>query len=99
MHNRECYLLEFSSERVIQIRESTIRVRVCESRAHLVFNQSSGGFICIIRVWLPHLPRWNFLLPVAKKNNNAAKFNVSLKQNNSRQQKKKEKRSINEGVN
>ena len=44
--------------------------------------------------------RWNFLLPVAKKSNNAAKFNVSLKQNNSRATKKrKEKKSINERVN
>ena len=38
--------------------ESTSRVRVCESRANTVFNQSAGGFICIIciiSVQLPHL--------------------------------------------
>ena len=46
----------FSSERVKQNRESTNRVRVCEFRAHPVFNQLSSGFICVIRVWLPHLP-------------------------------------------
>ena len=28
--------------------ESTIRMRVCEFRANPVFNQSAGGFICII---------------------------------------------------
>ena len=43
----------FSREHVIQNRESTNRVRACESCVHPVFNQSSGGFICIIRVWLP----------------------------------------------
>ena len=31
---------------MIQNGESTSRARVCESRAHPVFNQSSGGFIC-----------------------------------------------------
>ena len=41
-----------------QNRESTSRVRVCESRAHSVFNQSSSGFISII--WLPHLPAGTF---------------------------------------
>ena len=41
---------------MIQNRESTSRGRVCESRAHPAFNQSSGGFICIIRVSLSHLP-------------------------------------------
>ena len=40
---------------MIQNRESTSRGRVCESRAHTAFNQSSGGFICIIRVSLSHL--------------------------------------------
>ena len=34
----------FSSEHVIQIRESTSRVRVCESGAYPVLNQSSGGY-------------------------------------------------------
>ena len=38
------------SEHVIQNRESISRERVCESRAHSVLNQSSGGFICNIRV-------------------------------------------------
>ena len=58
---------------MIQIRESTSRVRVCESRAHPVFNQSSGGSFpsYAISVAFAH---WNFLLHTAKKNNNAAKF-------------------------
>ena len=34
----------FSSEHVIQIRESTSHVRVCESGAYPVFNQSSSGY-------------------------------------------------------
>ena len=38
----------FLSEHVMQNRESTSRVLVCESCAHPVFNQSPGGFICII---------------------------------------------------
>ena len=37
-------------------------VRVCESYAHPVFNQSSGGSFS-----------WIFLLPATKKNNDAAK--------------------------
>ena len=40
----------------MQNRESTSCARVGESRAHPVFNQSSGGFICNICVWLSHLP-------------------------------------------
>ena len=64
------------SEHVIQIRESTSRARVCESRAHSVFNQSLGGSLpCYV------FARWNFLLPAAKRNN-AVKFIVSLKQKN-----------------
>ena len=38
----------------------------------------AGIFYC-----MPLSARWNFLLPAAEKNNNAAKFFVSLKQNNS----------------
>ena len=67
---------------MIQIRESTSRVRVCESRAHPVFNQSSGGSFPSYAISVA-FARWNFLLHAAKKNNNAAKFFVSLKQNNS----------------
>ena len=67
---------------MIQIRESTSRVRVCESRAHPVFNQSSGGSFPFYAISVA-FARWNFLLHAAKKNNNAAKFFVSLKQNNS----------------
>ena len=67
---------------VIQIRESTSRVRVFESRAHPVFNQSSGGSFPSYAISVA-FARWNFLLHAAKKNSNAAKFSVSLKQNNS----------------
>ena len=67
---------------MIQIRESTSRVRVCESRAHPVFNQSSGGSFPSYAISVA-FARWNFLLHAAKKNNKAAKFFVSLKQNNS----------------
>ena len=72
----------FSSKHVIQIRESTNRVSVCSSRAHPVFNQSSGGSLLYYEVSVA-FARWNFLLHAAKKNNNAANFFVSLKQNNS----------------
>ena len=67
---------------MIQIRESTSRVCVFESHAHPVFNQSSGGSFSsyVISVAFAH---WNFLLHAAKKNNNVAKFSVSLNQNNS----------------
>ena len=65
---------------MIQIRKSTSHVRVCESGAHPVFNQSSGGSYPSYAVSVA-FARWNFLLHAAKKNNNAAKFFVSLKQN------------------
>ena len=60
------------------------RVCVCESRAHdhPIFNQSSGGSFSSY-VISDAFARWNFLLHAAKKNNNVAKFSVSLKQNNS----------------
>ena len=67
---------------MIQIRESTSRVRVSESRTHPVFNQSSGGSFLSYAISVA-LAGWNFLLHAAKKNNNAAKFFVSLKPNNS----------------
>ena len=53
---------------MIQIRESTSRVRVCESRAHPVFNQSSGGFsfASVTRIAVA-FARWNFLLTAAEK--------------------------------
>ena len=66
---------------MIQIRESTSHVRVFESHAHPVFNQSSGGSFSSYVISFA-FARWNFLLHAAKKNNNAAKFSVSLKQNN-----------------
>ena len=65
-----------SSEQVIQIRESTSRVCVCESLAHPAFNQSSGGS-CPSYAISVAFARWNFLLHAAKKKNNAAKFFVS----------------------
>ena len=67
---------------MIQIRESASRVRVCESRAHPVFNQSSGGSFPSYAISVA-FARWNFVLDTAEKNNEAAKFFVSLKQNNS----------------
>ena len=66
---------------MIQIRESSSRVRVDNSRAHPVFNQSLGGSFPSYAISVA-LARWNFLLHAAKKNNNVAKFFVSLKQNN-----------------
>ena len=57
------------------------RERVCESRAHPVFNQSLGGSFPSYAISVA-FSRWNFLLQAAKKNNNAKCF-VSLKQNNS----------------
>ena len=67
---------------MIQIRESTSRACVCESRAHPVFNQLSGGSFPSYAISVA-FARWNFLLHIAEKNNNAAKCFVSLKQNNS----------------
>ena len=67
---------------MIQIRESTNRVRVFESRAHPVFNQSSGGSFPSYAIPVA-FARWKFLLHAATKNSNAAKFFLSLKQNNS----------------
>ena len=66
---------------MIQIRESTSYVRVCESRAHPVFNLPSGGSFPSYAISVA-FARWNFLLHTSKKNHNAAKFFVSLKQNN-----------------
>ena len=67
---------------MIQIRESTSRVRVFESRAHPVFNQSSGGSFPSYAISVA-FASCNFLLHAAKENNNAANVFVSLKQNNS----------------
>ena len=58
---------------MIQIRESTNRVRVCESRAHPVFNQSLGGSFPSYAISVA-FARWNFLLHAAEKNNNASNF-------------------------
>ena len=66
---------------MIQIRESTSRVRVCESHAHPFFSQSLGGSFPSYAMSVA-FARWNFSLQAAKKNNNMAKFFVSLKQNN-----------------
>ena len=66
---------------MIQFSESTSRVRVFESHAHPVFNQSSDGSFSSYVISVA-CACWNFLLHGAKKNNNAAKFSVSLKQNN-----------------
>ena len=60
---------------MVQIRESTLRVRVSESRAHSVFNQSSGGSFPSYAISVA-FDRWNFSLHAAKKNNNAGKFFV-----------------------
>ena len=57
----------------MQTTESTSRV--CESRAHPVFNQSSGGSISSYAMSVAFVG-WNFLLHAAKKNNNVAKFFV-----------------------
>ena len=46
-----------------------------------MLNQSSGGSFSSYVISVA-FARWNFLLHAAKKNNNAAKFSVSLKQNN-----------------
>ena len=72
----------FSSEHVIQIRESTSRARVCEACAHLVFNQSLGGSFPSYAISVA-FTSCNFLLHAAKKNNKGAKFCVPLKQTNS----------------
>ena len=56
----------FSSEHVIQIRESTSRVCVCESRAHPVFNQSSGGSFPSYAISIA-FACWNFLLHALRK--------------------------------
>ena len=72
MPDRECIVFERTRDTEQRIHE---RVRVCESRAHPVFNQSPGGSFpsCAISVAFARL---NFLLHAAKKNNNAAKFFV-----------------------
>ena len=58
------------------------RVRVCESPAHPVFNQWLGRSFSSYAISVT-FACWNFLLHATKKINNAAKFFVSLKQNNS----------------
>ena len=63
----------FSSEHVLQNRESTSRVRVCESSAYPVFNQSSGASFPSYAISAA-FARWNFSLHAAKKKNNAANF-------------------------
>ena len=58
---------------MIRIRESTSRVRVCESRAHPVFNESSRGSFPSYALSVA-FARWNFSLHADMKNNIAAKF-------------------------
>ena len=65
----------------MQIRESTSRVRACESHAHPVLNQSSGGLFPSYAISVA-FACWNFLLYAAKKNNNAVSLCL-VKQNNS----------------
>ena len=65
----------FAGEHVIQIRESKSCVGVCESRAHAVLNQSSGGSFPSYAISVA-FALWNFLLHAAKKNNNAATARV-----------------------
>ena len=55
-------------------------MRVCESRAHPVFNQSSGGSFPSYAISVA-FARWNLLLHAAEKNNNEAKFFAFLMQN------------------
>ena len=81
MQDRECIAFEWTRDTDQRIHE--LCVCVCVSRAHPVFNQSSGGSFSsyTISVAFAH---WKFvLLHATKKNNNAAKFFASLKQNNS----------------
>ena len=70
MQDRECFVFERTGDTDQRIHESC----VCESRAHPVFNQSSGGSFPSYAVSIA-FARWNFLLHAAKKNN-AAKFCV-----------------------
>ena len=60
---------------MIQIRESTSRVRVCESRANYLFNQSSGGYSFASKAIAVSFARRKFLLPPQRKTN-AVKFIV-----------------------
>ena len=43
------------------------RVLVCESRAHPVFNESSGGYSFVSYTIAVAFACWNFLLPTTKK--------------------------------
>ena len=45
----------------------TSHVRVCESRAHHVFNQLAGGYSFASKAIVVEFACWNFLLPTAKK--------------------------------
>ena len=74
MQNRECVVFERTRD-TDQSVCVPCRVRVCDSRAHPVFNQSSGGSLSSYSISVA-FACWNFLLHVAKKNNNAAKFFV-----------------------
>ena len=62
MQNRECIVFEQTRDT-----ESTSHVRVCESRAHHVFNQLAGGYSFASKVIVVEFACWNFLLPAAKK--------------------------------
>ena len=90
MQNLECIVFERTRDTEQRIHEPC--VRVCESRF------PSRLQPIVEWIYLQHtrmaavFARRNFLLPVAKKNNNAAEFNVSLKQNNSRATKKRKEK-------
>ena len=79
MQDRECIAFEWTCDTDQRIHEPCV---CCESRSHPIFNQSSGGSFSSYAISVA-FARWDFLLHAAKKNNNAAKFFVSLKQNNS----------------
>ena len=66
---------------MIKNRESTSRVRACESRVHPALFAFAFAFAAYANDCA--FACWNFSLHAAKKNNNAPNFFVSLKQNNS----------------
>ena len=79
MQDREYIVFERTSDTDQRLHESC----ACfESRAHPVFNQSSGGSFPSYAISVA-FARWNFLLHAAKKSSNSANFFVYLKQNNS----------------
>ena len=89
MQNLECIVFERTRDTEQRIHEQCACLWVpCSSRLQPVVAWNHLHHTRMVTAFA----RWNFLLPVAKKNNNAATFNVSLKQNNSRQQKKRKEK-------